>query len=441
MGVGARNLVERVPTHLLVAASAWGSRVVTAATGLFMVRILTRSLGTEQYAAYAILGGLAGWYSLADMGLGSSLQNFISERRAKGDPFEEYIAAAAATGFIFLLLFGAALFVASDGLGGIVLRHFALFSPGQKGYYFLVYGLLAVASAIGGISFRIWFAVQKGYLANLLPAAASVLSFLLVLAVSVTEQSRSLFWMILAGFGPLAVMSLLIFAAQAARLRCRITAFDGGVLRPLVVRGLKFWLSGVLAAGVLQIDYLVMSQYLVPKDIVVYNLSSKIFLLIFFVYSSLLSAIWPVFAEATAAGDWAGLFRHVRKIIFLGVALVLAGTLLFALFKDQIIALLSPKEAVDVPYGLIALFGLYYLLRAWSDVFGIVLQSMSYMRPFVIYIPFQALINVLVQVVVTRAMGVTGILVGLIISYILTAAWIAPWFVFKRKRQLSGAVI
>jgi O-antigen/teichoic acid export membrane protein len=196
-----------------------------------------------------------------------------------------------------------------------------------------------------------------------------------------------------------------------------------------------------LAAGVLQIDYLVMSQYLEPRDVVVYNLSSKIFLLIFFVYSSLLSALWPVCAEASAANNWTVLLRHVRKTIVLGVVLVLVGTAVFALFKVQIISALSPKEVVTVPLDLILLFGLYYLLRVWSDVFGVVLQSMSYMRPFVIYIPFQVALNVLIQVVITKEIGVRGVLIGLITSYLLTAAWIAPWFVFRRKRQHIGAVI
>ena len=436
-----RDLVGRVPPHLLVAASAWGSRIVTAATGLFMVRILTQSLGTEQYAAYAILGGLAGWFSLADMGLGSSVQNFISERRAHGESYNGYVTTAALLGALLFMFFVVALALASDGLGEVVLKKFEFFSHDQKRRYFLVMGLMSMGTAIGGISYRIWFAEQKGYLANLAPALASLASFAMVLFVAGTDKAQSLFWMLLAGFGPLAVLPLLVLLIQVARKTTSEFTLEGAVLRPLCLRGLKFWLSGVLAAGVLQIDYLVMSQYLMPKDIVAYNLSSKIFLLIFFVYSSFLSAIWPVCAEAAATNNWQELMAHVRKTILLGVVLVIVGTGMFLLFRHQVIDILSPRERVDVPVHLIVLFGLYYLVRAWSDVFGMVLQSMSYMRPFVIYIPFQALTNILLQVLITENMGVRGIVIGLIVSYLMTAVWIAPWFVFRRKRQLTGASI
>jgi len=411
------------------------SRVITAATGIFMIRFLTQSLGTQQYAAYAILGGLLGWYSLSDMGLGSSLQNHISERRAKGESYDQFVTSSAVFGLLFFLGVVVALVLFSGVLGSVVLRKFDIFSYDQKRSYFLVFGVMSVAASIGSISYRIWFAEQKGYLANLSPAIASVVSFLLVVAVSMSAKAHSLFWMLLAGFGPLAVLPMVAFVVQVTRKTTATFVFGAAVTRPLLIRGFKFWLAGLLAAGVLQVDYLVMSQYLQPGDIVTYNLSSKVFLLMFFVYSSLLTAIWPVCAEASAANDWPTLLMHVRKTIALGIVLVVFCTGIFLLFKNQIIAVLSPKEIVDVPVSLILLFGLYYLLRVWCDAFGMVLQSMSYMRPFVIYIPIQAALNILIQILITKEIGVRGILIGLIASYILTAVWIAPWVVFRKRRQ------
>jgi O-antigen/teichoic acid export membrane protein len=416
------------------------SRVVTATTGIFMIRFLTQSLGTQQYAAYAIFGGLLGWYSLADMGLGSSLQNHISEKRAQGEQYDQLIASSAALGLLFFLFSIAVLLISSGMLGSVILRKFDIFSYDQKRSYFIVFGFMSIVASIGGISYRIWFAEQKGYLANFSPAIASFVSFLLVVAVSMSAKAHSLFWMLLAGFGPPAVLPMVAFVVQVARRTRATFTFDAAVVRPLLVRGLKFLLYGALAAGVLQVDYLVMSQFLQPKDVVVYNLSSKIFLLMFFVYSSLLTAIWPVCAEASAANDWQTLLMHVRKTIALGIILVVVCTGIFLLFKDQIIAVLSPKEIVDVPVSLIMLFGFYYLLRVWCDAFTMVMHSMSYIRPFVIYIPVQASLNILIQILITKEIGVRGILIGLIASYILTAVWITPWVVFRKRRQRTATV-
>ncbi|MBK5273831.1 MAG: MATE family efflux transporter [Desulfuromonadales bacterium] len=430
----AQGLLLRIPPHLYVAGSAWVSRVVTAATGIFMIRILTQSLGTQQYAAYAIFGGLMGWYSLTDMGIGSSLQNHISERRAKGERYDQFIATSAVLGLLFFFFFVAVLVLSSGLLSSLVLRKFDLFTYDQKSLYFLIFGVMSIAASIGGISYRIWFAEQKGYLANLSPACAALVSFLLVIAVSLSTKANSLFWMILAGFGPTAALPVLAFVVQVARKTTALFTYDVAVVRPLLIRGLKFWLTGLLASGVLQVDYLVMSQYLPPHDIVTYNLSSKIFLLLFFVYSSLLTAIWPLCAEAAASNDWDTLMKHVHKSIVIGFVLVGTGTAGFIVFRTQIIGLLSPKEVIDVPVGLILLFGLYYLLRVWCDVFGMILQSMSYLRPFVIYIPVQAALSIGIQILLTKEIGLKGVLIGLITSFILAPVWILPWVVMKKKK-------
>lgn len=433
-----QKYLRSIPPHFYVAGSAWASRILTAATGIFIIRILTQSLGTQQYAAYAILGGLQGWYSLTDLGLGSSLQNHISEKRAKGEQYGVLIGTSAILGLLVFLSFATLLVLVSGLIGSFVLCQFDFITFELKRIYTILIGLMLMATSVGGISYRIWFAEQKGYLANLFPAFAAFISFLLIIAVSMSAHAHSLFWMILAGFGPTAALSVVVFVIQVTRIKS--FSYDAKVVRQLFIRGLKFWLTGIMAAGVLQVDYLVMSQFLQFNDIVTYNLSSKIFLLLFFVYSSLLMAIWPLCAEAAAANDWDTLQKHVRRSLATGFFLVIVGTAGFILLKKQIIGLLSPKEIIDVPIGIILLFGVYYLLRVWCDVFGLVLQSMSYLRPFAIYIPVQATLSIGIQVLLAKQIGLYGILIGLIMSFVLTAAWILPWTIRKKRNQMATTV-
>src|SRR5438477_7640846 len=88
-----QTLTRAVPRHLWVAISAWISRAVVAVVSLAAIRILLQSLGTDQYSVFAILSGLTGWFFLADLGTGFAAQNFISERRAKNEPYSDFIAA------------------------------------------------------------------------------------------------------------------------------------------------------------------------------------------------------------------------------------------------------------------------------------------------------------------------------------------------------------
>ncbi|MEW6013162.1 MAG: transporter, partial [Elusimicrobiota bacterium] len=75
-------MYKKIPTHILVASSAWVSKVIISLIQLFIMKNLIQILGEEKYSVYAILTGLIGWFALFDFGIGTSLQNYISEYRA-----------------------------------------------------------------------------------------------------------------------------------------------------------------------------------------------------------------------------------------------------------------------------------------------------------------------------------------------------------------------
>ena len=50
----------KIPRHLLIAATGWGSRIVGAVVQIALIRVIVRTLGADQYAAFAVLQ-IAGW--------------------------------------------------------------------------------------------------------------------------------------------------------------------------------------------------------------------------------------------------------------------------------------------------------------------------------------------------------------------------------------------
>ncbi len=189
-----------------------------------------------------------------------------------------------------------------------------------------------------------------------------------------------------------------------------------------------------MSAGVLQIDYLIMSQFLPAKDIVGYNLSNKIFSLAFFIYSALLMALWPVCAEAISRNEWLQVNRHVRKSIILGAGIIAVTTFCLIIFMPEMVNLLSPREQVTIPVLFIVLLGCYQLLRVWTDTYAMLLQSMSYLRPFWLYIPFQAILSFLLQWYLVKKLGIYGVVLGLMGSFIATACWALPFSFYRRMK-------
>src|SRR5205807_2561963 len=123
------------------------------------------------------------------------------------------------------------------------------------------------------------------------------------------------------------------------------------------------------------VDYIVMSQVLASNDIVTYNITSKIFGIVFFIYSAVLISLWPNCSEAIARGRWDLIRGYIRLYVGLGIALVIAATFGIAAFRDQILQVLAPNGHVVLSLSLILLFGLYFIIRVWTDMFAMVLQS------------------------------------------------------------------
>lgn len=431
------TVLKRIPPHLLVAASAWASRVIVSVIGLFSIRVLMKGIGAEQYAVSAVLGGLLGWYMLADMGVGISLQNHISERRARNEPYQGLVAAAGVVAMLLLLVSLGLLLLCTPFFATTILKQFTFLSPTQKTADFLVVGVMSILFCIGGIGYKIWYAEQKGYLANLMPAVASVVSLCWLLLVTRSQTADKLFWCLVANFAPLALLPFIALVCKTYAAAKSGESINRQMFRPLLTRALKFWGFGIMAAGVLQIDYIMMSQFLPAHDIVVYTMCAKVFGLFFFVYNAVVLAVWPVFAESIAAGNWGVVKRKTRQYILLGTGLIVAGTVALVPFMPLVVSVLSPNERIEIPVAVILMFGLYFVIRVWTDTYTMVLQSMSFLRPFWICVPFQALFSIAFQWYLIPRYGVCGVLLGLTGSFVLTASWFLPVMTCRKAAKAA----
>ncbi|HUX65240.1 MATE family efflux transporter [Sulfuricella sp.] len=416
-----------VPRHLLVAASAWASRIVMAFVQLASIRVLMSGLGIEQYAAYALLAALMGWFMLADFGIGLSLQNHISERRSKTEQYDDYIILAVAMAAILLILTIIALYFSSPYIAPIYLKQFPLLTTIEKTRLFFITGALFICAALGGISYKIWYAEQRGYFSNVLPAISSVVGYVGIVAVNSSTLTDKLLYSLVAFLAPSAVLPLGVLVVQVwRRFRDGIKEATFEIAIKILKRATNFWLLTLMTSLSLQIDYLVISQFLKPADIVVYNLSTRISWFILFIYISALTALWPVFSEAIAQGNWVVVRRLTRKYLEIGLGFTLICSLLLVWLMPMAVQVLAPNETIVIPVMFILLLGIYQLLRVWTDTFAMILQSMSELKPLWIAGPIQAFLSVVSQWYLAQSLGLYGIILGNTLSFALTSSWLLP---------------
>ncbi len=423
----------RLPPHTIVALTAWVCRLTSIAVSLLSTRALVEFLGVERYGAFAIIVSLGGWCGLAEAGLGPSLQNFVSEARARGESYGQYLRAGQYLIALLALIVGMILFLVGGFIQNLLLAKF----PGglsQETFGGLplvtLAGGLFVGHSLLGISYRILLAKGSGNLAYILPALGGAFSLLGLLAANHWRPIKNpLAVAILLGTAPPTVLAGLGWwkAFHQEKLGEVPFALIKEAWKPLFSRALRFGGFAAMSAVTLQIDYLVMSQTLSPQEITQYNLITKVYLIVIAFQGSYLMTAWPVITECMNRHAISEVHVLVNRSLWLGFALVGVCSIILLLTPDLVYAIIAPSVTARVDRLTLGLFALYFSCRVWAEPFAITLISVNSLRIFWLYVPIQALINAGLQISLANLFGLKGILAGLICSFLLTAAWILPW--------------
>ncbi len=425
-----------IPNYLLVAGSAWLSRILTAAISLISIRILLDTLGVGHYAAYAVIMGAVSWFMLADMGTGQSLQNYISEARATNQGYAQYILATAAITLVVVILGVVLVVVLGEWPAARLLNQFGYLTLKEKYLSFATVSVLVILTAGGSLVYKIWYAEHKGYLANVASALAALVALAGIYYVSQSDVENKLLWCLIAANAPMAalpVSSLLIRVWTTSRVNAESISESAKII---LHRGSKFWLFNIAAAAVLQIDYIVLSRFVPADQIVVYSIGTKIFTIAGFMFSAVLQAFWPACAEAVIKGDWEFIRSFTRKYLLWGIAFVVMFTACIAMFRTSIASLFSSHGLVTIPTPFIVLLGVMYVIRVWTDVFAVILQSMNDIKMLLIWAVMQAAIGLLLQILLVPRYGIYGTVIALSLSWLLTVSWLLPRRVLHHQNKM-----
>ena len=216
-------------------AAGWGGRIVAALAQFGAIRILTQMLGVDGYGAYAVVTGLLAWFLLADLGLGASLQNHISERRIAGESADAAIWSTAAFLTLTTVVLTALLVLAAPWAGPFLLDRFPGVTTGDAQAAFLAFGVLTGATAAANIVLKIFFGQHRGYLAHAVTTAAAICGVLLLAMLERVTIEHKLVWAIVAFYLPGWVFPAIAISHYLLRSRHGIVVprfgFDPAVIR------------------------------------------------------------------------------------------------------------------------------------------------------------------------------------------------------------------
>ncbi|EGE8743164.1 MATE family efflux transporter [Salmonella enterica subsp. enterica serovar Heidelberg] len=414
----------KIPSHLIVAGSSWLSKIIIAGVQLASISYLISILGEEKYAIFSLLTGLLVWCSAVDFGIGTGLQNYISECRAKNKRYDAYIKSALHLSFIAIIFFIALFYIFSGVISAKYLSSFHEVLQDKTRMLFFTSCLVFSSIGIGAIAYKILFAELVGWKANLLNALSYMIGMLGLLYIYYRGISVDIKLSLIVLYLPVGMISLCYIVYRYIKLYHVKTTKSHYIA--ILRRSSGFFLFTLLSIVVLQTDYMVISQRLTPADIVQYTVTMKIFGLVFFIYTAILQALWPICAELRVKQQWKKLNKMIGVNILLGSLYVVGCTIFIYLFKEQIFSVIAKDINYQVSILSFMLIGIYFCIRVWCDTYAMLLQSMNYLKILWILVPLQAIIGGIAQWYFSSTLGISGVLLGLIISFALTVFWGLP---------------
>jgi O-antigen/teichoic acid export membrane protein len=389
----------------------------------------------DNYSTYVLISSLSPWMLLTDLGIGSALQNKISEKRSLSEDVSSVICYGLMLSLVVASIFVFIAALSSSTISSIYLKNTITQSENNHNYILFISLVFFIGASLGAVSQKVWFALHKGWVGNILLALGSIISFIIINLFGLGDFQNILLGSLALFYSPTAITCLFSFWLLWKRIDKKQihTALRGRLTVDLFKNGLSFWIFSIFAALVLQADYLVLSQKSSNEDILLYSVMQKLFSIAVFVYAAVLQALWPRCAELQIAGK----YRLIGQITTWHLSIGCLGALFFTafiyFFSSYVFSLFG---VLDPPSAeLIVLFGIYNLLRIWTDTFGMLMQSMNILYPLWILVPLQALITICLQFVLSDFYGLRGIVLGLIIGYVVTVAAVCPVIVYRHLKS------
>lgn len=424
-------------SRLVPVVAGWTARAVVIACAFINTRLLLDLVGVNGYAAFAIVMSLAPWLALLNLGLPNSAQNLIAERRARGLGIQRLRETSVDTAFAAGLLYLPLALIAA----ALVWR---LLLPDHGGLSFPNVALLLwalVAQGLTAVFHQVLHAMHRSTWPVVAPAVQAALTAALLLAGrdASPDPAQREWHATLATALP--ILAVFLISALIVRARPRLRP-NSRALRRLLHTARGFLLFGVTGTLALSCDYIVMSRLLQSAQVAEYNLASKAFSTILTLHSVLLAASWTPLSDRFFRGDLAGMRRQLARLLGMGAILVALTGLPLALCMDTVVRLLTDGKIDALPLSLTLAWLVYVAMRVWSDSFATALLSCNQVGIINRYVVWQSLMSVMAQWLLATRYGATGIVLGILASFLLTAAWILPLRFFSITRPApAGSAI
>lgn len=404
--------------------------VATGGVAFFLLPFLVHHLGDRQYGLWALVGTFVGYYGMLDLGLTSSVCQYISIGIGREDwdecnrVFNSALRIHSLLGCAVLLL----------TLICALLTPLFTHSAQDASLFWKVIVLLGVSMAV---SFP-----TKSYIGLLY----AVFHFDLVSWVNLAAlalRTVAIVWAVESGYG---LMGLAVATAAAGIftsvaivylvhrkfpwVRVRAASLERATAKSLFSYSIYLFMVDVADQLRFQLDPIVITAFIGLGAVTHYRIASVLTDYYFRIMISTVAVVQPLFSRLYGAGEQ----TKIRESFLLAtkISVCLASFLFFGLVawgKPLILRWMGPRY-MDA-YGPLVVLAAALLMDLWQVPAGNFLNAIFKHRSFAVLTLAEGFVNLAVSLALVRRYGILGVALGTLVAAVLVRIIAQPWWLSR----------
>jgi len=418
-----------------------GARVLGLGVSLVTIPLAIGYLGAERYGLWVTISAITAMLTFADFGLGNGLMNAIADAYGRDD----LPAAQRAVSSAFLILSAVAV-VALTGfalLYGIVpwaevTNVSTATAAAEAGPTLLVFFVCFAVSLPLGLAQRIQYGRQEGFEVSAWTAVGSLLA--LAGLVAAIQLKAGLPWLVLAlAGGPVVATALnwlILFSRRHPELRPHLHLATGRAALGLIKVGMLFFVLQLAVAVAYQSDVVVAARLIGPPAAAEYSVALRLFFLVPTLLSLVFVPLWPAYGEAIARGDLGWVRRTLARSTTLGVILAALSSAFLVIAGREVLRIwLGP--VFDPPFMLLLGMALWAVVSTAFTSISMLLNGATVVKFQVIVASVMAGTSIVASIVLGSRFGLSGIIWGTLLAYVVFGAVPTLWYLPRVFQQLD----
>ena len=404
-------------------SSGAAARVLSSLFTLVSLPLAVRYLGAERFGVWATIASTVVFLNLLDLGIASSLTNYIAHSYAVGDRQNaaRYTANALVLTAVVACVAGVLLAIAWPTIDWAKLLNVSsAVSRAEVSSTVAAAVVLVLLGLPASLTGRILSGYQEVHCSNAIIAIGTLANLAGLLVGLALQVSMPLLFVLTTGWITLANLTVLFAMLLWWKpwLRPRLALLEWGATRELLTAGSGFFLIQIAGAVVFSSDNVVLSHFLGPAQVTPYSVTWRVVGMTAVMQGLFFPALWPAYAEAYARGDYAWV-RRAFRITFRGtMALNLVfAALLLALGRTVIRWWAGPFAVPSL--SLLGAMALWAIISGAMTVESCLLAAVNRTREQGVLSVVAAGLNLGLSIVLVQRVGPLGVIVGTILSYLI----------------------